>query len=118
MVEPLKDPRFFKRVFISLGVLAWPNGFDLDAIQLHREMAAAGELSNARIGAPANVIPQKSKKLAGAGAARAASEARAKQVASSAAKSVAASALSNKTRRTTSEGSPHHQTPKSGSKRS
>jgi hypothetical protein len=27
-----------------MGVLAWPNGFDIDSIQLHREMKAAGEL--------------------------------------------------------------------------
>ena len=45
MVEPLRDERLFKRVFISTGVLTWPNGFDLDAIQLHREMAAAGEFA-------------------------------------------------------------------------
>ncbi len=44
MVEPLRSPELFDRVFISMGVLAWPNGFDLDAIQLHREMKNAGEL--------------------------------------------------------------------------
>ncbi len=44
MLEPLKKSDFFDRVFISMGVLAWPNGFDLDAIQLHREMKSAGEL--------------------------------------------------------------------------
>ena len=45
MVEPLRDKAFFKRVFISLGVLTWPNGYDLDAIRLHSEMKAAGELT-------------------------------------------------------------------------
>ncbi len=45
MIEPLRDPKLFDRVFISMGVLAWPNGFDLDAIQLHREMQSAGELT-------------------------------------------------------------------------
>ncbi len=44
LTAPLRDPDFFARVFIALGVLTWPNGFDLDSIQLHREMAAAGEL--------------------------------------------------------------------------
>lgn len=44
MVEPLKDHDLFRRVFISLGVLTWPNGFDLDSIQLQREMREAGEL--------------------------------------------------------------------------
>lgn len=45
MVEPLRDKEFFKRVFISLGVLTWPNGYDLDSIRLHDEMKAAGELT-------------------------------------------------------------------------
>jgi hypothetical protein len=45
MLEPLRDKAFFQRVFISLGVLTWPNGFDLDAIQLHSEMKTAEELS-------------------------------------------------------------------------
>src|SRR5262249_4091126 len=44
MIEPLRDPQFFARVFIQSGVLAWPNGFDLDAIALHQEMSAAGLL--------------------------------------------------------------------------
>jgi hypothetical protein len=35
MVEPLRDPAFFARVFIDDGVLAWPNGLDLDSIALH-----------------------------------------------------------------------------------
>jgi hypothetical protein len=45
MVEPLKDPAFFARVFVELGALTWPNGFDLDPIALHERMAAAGELT-------------------------------------------------------------------------
>jgi Protein of unknown function (DUF2442) len=44
MIEPLRDSAFFARVFIQNGVLALTNGFDLDAIALHREMAAAGIL--------------------------------------------------------------------------
>lgn len=47
MVQPLRDVEFFGRVFIQMGVLAWPNGFDLDAIALHEEMAAAGLLRRA-----------------------------------------------------------------------
>jgi hypothetical protein len=31
MVEPLRDPAMFARVFIQCGVPTWPNGFDLDA---------------------------------------------------------------------------------------
>jgi hypothetical protein len=33
------------RVFVELGALTWPNGFDLDPIALHDRMAEAGELS-------------------------------------------------------------------------
>ena len=42
MVEPLRDRDFFQRVFISMGVLAWPNGYDLDAINLYDDMKRAG----------------------------------------------------------------------------
>lgn len=45
MVRPLKDPDFFARVFVELGALAWPNGFDLDPIALHDRMLEAGELT-------------------------------------------------------------------------
>ena len=44
MIEPLRDPAFFSRVFVEMGALAWPNGFDMDAIKLHMDMTAAGEL--------------------------------------------------------------------------
>lgn len=44
MTAPLRDPTVFARVFVELGVPTWPNGFDLDAIELHRVMQAAGEL--------------------------------------------------------------------------
>ena len=44
MIAPLADAGYFARVFIEMGVLAWPNGFDLDSINLQREMEAAGEL--------------------------------------------------------------------------
>jgi hypothetical protein len=42
MVEPLKDPAYFRRVFVEDGVLTWPNGYDWDPIALHDE--EAGEL--------------------------------------------------------------------------
>jgi len=45
------DAAFFARVFVQNGVLAWPNGFDLDAIALHAEMKAAGLLRHATAGA-------------------------------------------------------------------
>lgn len=44
MVKPLKSPKYFARVFLQLGVLTWPNGFDLDSIALHDEMMSAGAL--------------------------------------------------------------------------
>jgi len=44
MVEPLRDPVFFARVFLDDGVLSWPNGFDLDSIALHMEMKDRGLL--------------------------------------------------------------------------
>ena len=46
MLEPLWNPACFARAFVELGVPTWPNGFDLDAIQLHMDMAAAGELKH------------------------------------------------------------------------
>jgi hypothetical protein len=45
MVVPLRDPAMFRRVFLSFGVPSWPNGFDLDAINLHSELREAGALS-------------------------------------------------------------------------
>ena len=45
MVEPLKDPVYFARVFVEMGAPTWPNGFDLDPIALHERMAKAGELT-------------------------------------------------------------------------
>jgi hypothetical protein len=45
MVRPLKEPAFFARVFVELGALTRPNGFDLDSIALHDRMSAAGEFS-------------------------------------------------------------------------
>jgi hypothetical protein len=48
MIEPLKDPAYFARVFIEDGVLTWPNGYDWDPIALHDEMKAAGLLREMR----------------------------------------------------------------------
>jgi uncharacterized protein DUF2442 len=47
MIDPLKDPIYFARVFVENGVLTWPNGFDLDPIALHDEMKEAGLLRRA-----------------------------------------------------------------------
>lgn len=45
MLEPLRDEAYFARVFLELGALTWPNGFDISPEWLRREMAAAGELA-------------------------------------------------------------------------
>lgn len=42
MTAPLADPAFFRRCFIELGALAWPNGFDLSAESLYRWLEGAG----------------------------------------------------------------------------
>jgi hypothetical protein len=44
MVLPLRDPSVFKGVVVEYGVPTWPNGFDLDAINLHMELKQAGLL--------------------------------------------------------------------------
>ena len=45
MLEPLRDEAYFNRVFLEYGALTWPNGFDLDSINLNMEMRKAGELT-------------------------------------------------------------------------
>ena len=44
MLEPLRDPAYFARVFLDFGAPTWPNGFDIAPEWLRREMAVAGEL--------------------------------------------------------------------------
>jgi hypothetical protein len=45
MVEPLKSKEYFDRVFVELGAPTWPNGFDLDPINLYMQLRDAGALS-------------------------------------------------------------------------
>jgi Protein of unknown function (DUF2442) len=45
MVEPLRDPAFFARVFLEDGAPTWPNGFDAAPGWLRREIEAAGTLA-------------------------------------------------------------------------
>jgi hypothetical protein len=47
MVEPLKSPDYFARVFVESGVPTWPNGFDVDAINLYMQLRDAGALTRA-----------------------------------------------------------------------
>jgi hypothetical protein len=44
MVEPLRSPAFFERVFLEMGAPTWPNGFDLDPIQLYIALRDTGAL--------------------------------------------------------------------------
>jgi hypothetical protein len=45
MLAPLRDEKYFKRVFLECGAPTWPNGFDIAPEWLRREMEAAKELS-------------------------------------------------------------------------
>lgn len=45
MTEPLRDPAFFRRAFLEMGALAWPNGFDLSAESLRRRLDEGGRLA-------------------------------------------------------------------------
>lgn len=44
MVEPLKEPAFFNRVFVEAGVPTWPNGYDYAPSALYIKMRDAGTL--------------------------------------------------------------------------
>jgi Protein of unknown function (DUF2442) len=45
MVEPLRDPAHFARVFLEDGAPTWPNGFDVAPGWLRSEIEATGALS-------------------------------------------------------------------------
>ncbi len=51
MVEPLRDPVVFEQVYVHRFVPAWPNGFEIDATNLHMEMDAAGLLAESPVAA-------------------------------------------------------------------
>ncbi len=44
VTAPLRDPAYFAKVFVEQGEPTWPNGCNYDAINAHRQLAAAGEL--------------------------------------------------------------------------
>lgn len=44
MGAPLRDPAYFRRVFLEDGAPTWPNGFDMAPEWLRREIMAAGKL--------------------------------------------------------------------------
>lgn len=45
MNAPLQDVVFFARVFLEVGALTWPNGYDLSPWNIRRRMEEAGQLS-------------------------------------------------------------------------
>jgi len=45
MVEPLREPAYFARAFVEMGAVTWPNGFDLDPINLYMTLRDAGALT-------------------------------------------------------------------------
>ncbi len=44
MVEPLRDPAYFARVFLEFGAPTWPNGYDVAPAWLRVEIEKAGGL--------------------------------------------------------------------------
>lgn len=44
VTEPLRDPAYFRRVFIELGTPTWPNGCNIDPINAQMTMREAGTL--------------------------------------------------------------------------
>jgi hypothetical protein len=47
MVEPLRDPTFFARVFLEFGAPTWPNGYDIAPWTAKTEIEDAGALKRA-----------------------------------------------------------------------
>lgn len=44
VTEPLRDPAYFRRVFIEMGTPTWPNGCNIDPINAQMQMRDAGML--------------------------------------------------------------------------
>jgi hypothetical protein len=45
MVEPLQASDYFARALVEMGVPTWPNGFDLDPVNLYLHLRDAGALT-------------------------------------------------------------------------
>ncbi|MBW3538944.1 MAG: DUF2442 domain-containing protein [Planctomycetes bacterium] len=47
MFEPLKDPAFFRQVFVDeFGAVCWPNGADLAPDALYQQLQASAEVGS------------------------------------------------------------------------
>jgi hypothetical protein len=44
LTQPLRNAEMFKRFFLELGALCWPNGLEFSASKLHSELGASGSL--------------------------------------------------------------------------
>ena len=44
VLEPLREPDYFARVFLQRGAPTWPNGFDLAPWAIYDDMAGEGAL--------------------------------------------------------------------------
>jgi hypothetical protein len=51
MNAPLQDPKEFARVFLEVGALVWPNGYDLSPWNIRKRMEDAGELKSGAVAA-------------------------------------------------------------------
>lgn len=47
MIEPLRESKYFGRVFLEDGAPTWPNGYDMAPRWVQMELEAAGELKRA-----------------------------------------------------------------------
>jgi Protein of unknown function (DUF2442) len=47
LTRPLMDPDYFKRFFLDLGALCWPNGFELSPEAIHQRLNQIGALHRA-----------------------------------------------------------------------
>lgn len=45
MAQPLRDPAVFNGVYVNDDVPAWPNGYEIDATNLHLKMLEEGLLT-------------------------------------------------------------------------
>lgn len=44
LVQPLRDDVYFKRCYLELGALCWPNGLELSPGNIHRKLSERGLL--------------------------------------------------------------------------
>ena len=51
MIQPLRDPSFFAQVFLEMGAPTWPNGYDLDPMNLYMRLREAGALAQGAVAA-------------------------------------------------------------------